>query len=197
MKPKGNKWADHYTRQAQKDRYPARSVYKLQEIQKKHRIIRKGAKVLDLGCAPGSWLLFAAAQTGGEGRVVGIDLKPVTCTVPGHVQIFTADIFALDATLDQAVGTGFDTIISDMAPNTTGNKDVDAARSFGLCEKALEITGDRLKPGGGFVCKIFQGGDFQEFINLVKKRFLQCHIFKPRSSRKHSKETFVIGQGKK
>ena len=191
---KKNQWQDHYTRQAKKDRFPARSVYKLQEIQQKHQLIKKGYKVLDLGCAPGSWLLYAAKITGDRGRVVGIDLKPVTGQVPAHAEIIAADVFTLDI---KSLNTGFNVVLSDMAPATTGHKDVDAARSYNLCETALGIAQSVLLPGGSFVCKIFQGPDFKEFTDIVKADFKELKIFKPHSSRKASKEIFVIGKGKK
>ena len=191
---KKKQWQDHYTRQAKKDRFPARSVYKLQEIQQKHQLIKKGYKVLDLGCAPGSWLLYAAKITGDRGRVVGIDLKPVTGQVPAHAEIIAADVFTLDI---KSLNTGFNVVLSDMAPATTGHKDVDAARSYNLCETALGIAQSVLLPGGSFVCKIFQGPDFKEFTDIVKADFKELKIFKPHSSRKASKEIFVIGKGKK
>ena len=189
---KGNQWQDHYTRRAKKDRYPARSVYKLQEIQKKHHLIEKGHKVLDLGCFPGSWLLYAARQTGSSGKVVGIDLNPVSIQVPSHVEVLTADVLNLDAeTLDK----GFNVVLSDMAPATTGNKTVDAARSINLCEFALHIAKTVLAPGGSFVCKVFQGPDFNSFSEEIRTSFKTRKIFKPRSSRKESREIFVIGLG--
>jgi 23S rRNA (uridine2552-2'-O)-methyltransferase len=189
---KRNQWQDHYTRRAKKDKYPARSVYKLEEIQKKHHLIQKGHQVLDLGCFPGSWLLYAARQTGSSGQVVGIDLKPVSIQVPAHVKVLTGDVFDLEAeTLDKA----FNVVLSDMAPATTGNKTVDAARSINLCETALYIARAVLAPGGSFVCKVFQGSDFSSFSEEVRKSFKARKIFKPRSSRKQSKEIFVIGLG--
>ncbi|MGD9369300.1 MAG: RlmE family RNA methyltransferase [Desulfobacteraceae bacterium] len=197
MKPSKNKWRDHYSRRAQKEHYAARSVYKLAEIQKKHRLIKKRDQVLDLGCAPGSWLQFAAEQTGDKGRVVGVDLKPVTIKLPGHVQVITGDINHLFEDPDQPLGTGFSVVLSDMAPATTGNKHADAVRSFVLCETALAVAEKVLRPGGHFVCKIFQGEDFKAFCDNVKKQFGKMHIFKPQSSRKGSKEIFVIGLNKK
>ena len=187
-------WQDHYTRQAKKERFPARSVYKLQEIQQKYRLIKNGDKVLDLGCAPGSWLLYAAKLTGAKGQVVGVDLKPVTDHVPGHVQLNTADVFSLDA---NSLGTDFKVVLSDMAPATTGRKDVDAARSYNLCQAALSIAQSVLLPGGSFVCKIFQGPDFKAFAEVVRAGFNEQKIFKPRSSRKASREIYIIGLGKK
>ena len=191
---KKNQWQDHYTRRAKKEHFPARSVYKLQEIQQKHQLIQKGYRVLDLGCAPGSWLLYAAKLAGDRGQVVGIDLKPVAGRIPAHAEIIAADVFALDV---ESLGTDFNVVLSDMAPATTGHKDVDAARSYNLCETALGIAQRVLLPGGSFVCKIFQGPDFKTFMDIVKEGFKELKIFKPRSSRKASKEIFVIGKGKK
>ena len=194
---KKNPWADHYTRQAQKDNFAARSVYKLQEIQKKYRILKRGARVLDLGCAPGSWLQFAARTIGPDGRLVGIDLSPVTIGLPDHVTVITGDVADLEGHLAGLGQTRFDAVLSDMAPATTGNRHVDEARSMGLCEAALEIAEKTLVPGGGFVCKIFQGGDFKAFTDAVKSRFDRQAAFRPRSTRKASREVFVIGIEKK
>ncbi len=194
---KKNRWADHYTRQAKKDRYPARSVYKLAEIQKKLKVIKKGSRVLDLGCAPGSWLLYAAEITGAKGKVTGIDPKPVTIRLPGHVKVIPGDIFDFDVSLKGFIGEGFDTVISDMAPATTGNRGVDAARSLALCEAALNVADKVLAPGGAFVCKIFQGEDVKLFSGKVKKRFSRQVSFKPQSSRKASREIFIIGLKKR
>ena len=197
MKPIAGKrkpWQDHYSRQAKKDRYPARSVYKLEEIQQKQRLIKKGDKILDLGCSPGSWLLYAAKLTGDKGRVIGIDLKPVKIQSASNIEIMTGDVFAVDA---GSLGSNFNVVMSDMAPATTGHKAVDAARSAGLCEAALAIAQSVLLPGGSFVCKIFQGPDFNQFVNSVRAVFDKQKIFKPRSSRKASKEIFIIGLGLK
>ena len=194
---KKNRWQDHYSRKAQKEKYAARSVYKLSEIQQKHGLIQKGDRVLDLGCAPGSWLQFAAQQAGKHGRVVGVDLKPVTINLPDTVQAITGDIDALFREGDSQLQAGFKVVLSDMAPATTGNKHADAARSFALCEIALEVALKVLTSGGHFVCKIFQGEDFKGFCDKVRVRFVRMHIFKPQSSRKGSKEIFVIGLGKK
>jgi 23S rRNA (uridine2552-2'-O)-methyltransferase len=190
---RGNRWADHFTRQARKDRYPARSVYKLQEIQRRHKPLHRGARVLDLGCAPGSWLLFAARVVGPIGQVVGLDLKPVTVSLPKNAAALVGDVFNISPEVEHALEDGFDTVLSDMAPVTTGHKNVDALRSVVLCEAVLEIAEKRLQPGGSLVCKIFQGPDFQSFVDKVKNAFRICRIFKPRSSRKASREIYVIG----
>lgn len=194
---KKNTWADHYTRQARKDNFAARSVYKLQEIQKKHRILNRGSRVLDLGCAPGSWLQFAARTVGAGGRLVGIDLTPVTIAVPENVTVITADVADLEGHLAELGQTRFDVVLSDMAPATTGNRHVDEARSVGLCEAALYIAEKTLVPGGSFVCKIFQGSDFKTFTDAVKSRFDRQAAFRPKSTRKASREVFVIGLQKK
>ena len=195
--PKANQWQDHYTRRAKKENFPARSVYKLEEIQQKYHLIKAGDAVLDLGCAPGSWLLYAARLTGQRGRVVGIDLSPLQQQMPGNVRVLTGDVLELNPDLLAAVGTDFNVVLSDMAPATTGNRIVDTARSFNLCQAALAIARDLLLPGGAFVCKIFQGEDFKPFADLVKTLFSKHKIFKPQSSRKASREIFIIGMGKK
>jgi 23S rRNA (uridine2552-2'-O)-methyltransferase len=194
---KHNRWEDHYSRRAKKERFPARSVFKLQEIQSKHHLIKKGDKVLDLGCAPGSWLLYAANLTGNKGQVVGIDLKPVDEKVPPHVSIYNGDILTLDDRFFESLGKDFNVVVSDMSPATTGNKHVDSARSYNLCQAALSIAQTLLIPGGSFVCKIFQGEDFKEFSDAVRSVFKSHKIFKPQASRKASKEIYIIGLGKK
>ena len=195
-KKKAGRWDDHYTRKAKQERFPARSVYKLQEIQRRYRLIRKGDTLLDLGCYPGSWLLYAAELAGKTGKVVGIDLKPVTIELPKNVRVLTGDIFALDETLSEAAGRDFNGVISDMAPATTGIKHVDSARSHALCEAALSAASTVLAPGGFFVCKIFQGAEFKAFTETVAARFREHTIFKPKSSRKASKEIYVIAKDK-
>lgn len=190
-------WEDHYSRLAKKEKYPARSVYKLKEMQRKYRIIKKGDAVLDLGCSPGSWLLYAAELADASGRVDGIDLAPVTVRLPPHVRVFQGDILRIDDRLLKWIGNEYNTVLSDMAPATTGSKAVNAAKSADLCREALTIARQVLKPGGVFVCKIFQGEDAKAFSEAVNAMFDQHRIFKPRSSRKASRETYVIGLGKK
>ncbi len=194
---KRNKWEDHYARKARKEHFPARSVYKLQEMQKKYRLMKKGDKIIDLGCAPGSWLQYASDVVGHSGQVTGIDIKPLTIRTPENVRYYQIDIFDMDEALFESIGNGYDLVMSDMAPSTTGQKLVDAARSFELCQTALSLAEKVIKPGGAFVCKIFQGESFQVFLESVKKCFNHHKIFKPQSSRKASKEIYIIGTGKK
>lgn len=194
---KGNTWADHYTQKARKENFAARSVYKLQELQKKHRILNRGARVLDLGCAPGSWMQFAAQTIGPEGRLVGIDLTPVTLALPPQVTVITGDVADIEKHLEAAGIDRFDVVLSDMAPATTGNRHVDEARSIGLCEAALFVADQVLDTGGHFVCKIFQGGDYKAFTEAVRQRFERQTALRPQSTRKASREVFVVGLCKK
>jgi 23S rRNA (uridine2552-2'-O)-methyltransferase len=188
---------DHYANLARKDKYPARSVYKLKEIEKKYNLIKPGHVVLDLGCAPGSWLLYACQKVGASGLVIGIDLKALEIEAPKNANIFQSDINELDTEIWEVIDRGVDVVLSDMAPSTTGRKEVDAARSHQLCEMALYASDRSLRPGGAFVCKIFQGSDFKKFTESVKARFETMKIFKPASCRKDSKEIYVIGMGGK
>lgn len=196
-KAKSNPWQDHYTRRAQKENYPARSVYKLAEIQKKHNVIKRGNRILDLGCAPGSWLKYAAEQTGSGGTVLGVDLTPVKERMPANARSMVGDIYELGQNPEEQLGDAFDVVLSDMAPATTGHKFSDGVRSFELCTAALGVADRLLRPGGHFVCKIFQSEDFKTFCDQIKLRFDRMKIFKPQSSRKASPEVFVIGLGKK
>ena len=184
---------DHYFRKAKKEHFLARAFYKLEEIQKKHRILRKGQRVLDLGAAPGSWIQLAAGAVEPSGLVLGIDLKPIEYAFPKHVITLQGDIFDrefVDASLGGYVP--FDVVLSDMAPSTSGVKVADAARSALLFERAFEIALAVLKPGGTFLAKIFQGSDFHDLLLEVKLRFHQTRVIKPDASRKQSKEIYIL-----
>ena len=193
-KNKQNLWADHYTYQAKKDKYPARSVYKLKEIQKKYKIIKKGNKILDLGCSPGSWLLYASETLGNKGFITGIDLKKISIQIKTPNKIIVDDIFNIKEN-DMLEGSPFDVVLSDMAPNTTGRKDVDSLRSLQLSEAAFDMAKKFLRPDGHFVCKIFQGSDTKEFIDVVKDNFKSHRLYRPKTTRKASKEIYIIGLG--
>ncbi|MBU1162525.1 MAG: RlmE family RNA methyltransferase, partial [Proteobacteria bacterium] len=123
-KSKNKGWEDHYSTLAKKEHFPARSVYKLKEIQQKYNLIKKGDRVLDLGCSPGSWLIYAAELTGKRGQVIGVDLNPLSVKIPSSARIYTADILSVDDEFYELIGKDFNVILSDMAPATTGNKDV-------------------------------------------------------------------------
>ena len=182
---------DHYFNKARKDNYPARSVYKLEEVQKKYQLIRKNNRVLDLGCSPGSWSLYAAKIVGSGGRVTGLDLQPVRVkNQAAWLEFIRGDIFSGMPWLTDRL---FDVILSDMAPHTSGNKFTDHIRSVELAARALEICRTALKRGGVFYCKVFQGEDFPGFVTEVRKLFKQVKVVKPKSSRSESREVFVLG----
>ncbi|MGB5156904.1 RlmE family RNA methyltransferase [Desulfobacterium sp. N47] len=197
LSPKANRWEDHYSRLAKKENYPARSVYKLQELQSRYKLIKKGGRVLDLGCYPGSWTIYASDLVGQKGTVVGIDLKKLDIKIPSNALVYQCDILNIDNSMLLSIGNKFDIVISDMAPATTGNKSVDAVRSYDLCLAALDVANNVLLHNGSFLCKIFQGEDFNKFLEMVKAAFNTYKIFKPQSSRKLSKEIYIIGLGKK
>ena len=192
--------ADYYARKAKKEDLLARSVCKVKEIQQKFKMINRGDKVLDLGCAPGSWLQYAAELTGNQGRVFGIDIQELNGNFPANVKVICRDVLDVAGNkenLAQTIAEGYNVVLSDMAPSTTGHKETDSARSYHLCRTALTIAEYALMPGGSFVCKIFQGGDFEEFVNSVRAVFNKTKIFKPQSCRNESKEIYIIGMGKK
>ncbi|WP_243545476.1 RlmE family RNA methyltransferase [Pseudodesulfovibrio tunisiensis] len=190
-------YRDHYFKRAKKENYPARSVYKLQEMDKRFHLFRKGQNVLDLGAAPGSWTLFAGKKVGAEGRVLGVDIQSTETEFPANITFLQADAFEDSPELLAAMEPlfPFDLVISDMAPKTTGVKFTDQANSLELCERAFEVATRRLVKGGHFVVKIFEGPDTKAYIDGVRPYFSKVKVFKPKSSRAESKETFILGLG--
>ncbi len=191
-----HRWHDAYTMRARKEGFPARSVYKLEEIQKSFRILKRGARVLDLGCSPGSWLLFASRTVGDKGLVVGVDITPMSVQLPSNVRWVAYDALAWDASFLEAIGGPFEAVLSDMAPSSTGSKMVDAHRSLELSQAALAIASRVLMAGGAFVCKIFHGPDFKSFSDRARPLFHRIVHVRPKSTRKASKEIYVVGLGK-
>jgi len=190
-------YRDHYFLKAKQQSYPARSVYKLKEIDAKFKIFRHGMKVLDLGAAPGSWSLAASERVGSSGCVLACDIQTTETGFPANVRFLTADVFALSEAFEEALAelAPFDVVMSDMAPATTGTRFSDQARSYDLCCEALKIAVGCLKPGASFVVKIFMGPDVEEFLAAMRKHFTSVKGFKPKSSRAESKETFFVGLG--
>ena len=183
---------DHWGHRARKEGFAARSVYKLEEIDRRARILRPGARVLDLGAYPGSWTAYAAQRVGERGRVLGVDLQEFRGTLPPHAEIRTGDVLSLE--LEKELGPGsFDVVVSDMAPSTTGHRFTDQARSHRLFMRALEIARAVLVPGGHFVGKIFQGEDFELARAALRDAFEEVRIIKPPASRTESYETFLVG----
>ncbi len=190
---------DKYFLKAKKEGFAARSVYKLQEIDQQFKIFRQGQTVLDLGASPGSWSQYASEKIGSGGRLLGVDLSPVTVSMANSVFI-QADL--RDLTLDEVFQKhgfqgSFDIVMSDMAPKTTGIRFADQARSLELCELALEVAHRFLKPNGTFICKFFQSGEFGNLRSKIKKDYERVTAVKPESTRSISKEIFLVGLKKK
>ncbi|MFP5211884.1 MAG: SAM-dependent methyltransferase [Acidobacteriota bacterium] len=184
---------DHYFLKAKKENYLARAIYKLEEIQKKHKILRSGDRVLDLGAAPGSWIQLTSGVVGPGGLVVGVDLKAIEHPFPKHVVTMQRDIYEESFIEDLLRDYGaFDVVLSDMAPSTSGFKVADCARSELLYERAFELARRLLKPQGHFLAKIFQGSDFHKLLQETKKYFGQVKVVKPDASKKQSKEIYIL-----
>ena len=190
---------DHYFKKAKEQNFAARSVFKLEEIDQKLKIIKPRQMILDLGASPGSWSQYCSQKIGPKGRILGVDLKPVTVKLSNAVFI-QADLRGTSLEVifkDHGFVPPFDVVISDMAPNTTGIRTTDQARSFELCELALGISRRFLKKEGHFVCKLFHSGDFTALNEQIKSDFHKVDIVKPDATRKISKEIFLIGVKKK
>jgi 23S rRNA (uridine2552-2'-O)-methyltransferase len=190
---------DHYFKKAKKEKYPARSVYKLEEAQKKYRFIKNGDTVLDFGCYPGSWSIYAARVVGPKGLVVGVDLqetKKVSFAKAAEIMWFCDDIMSDDIVGKmQEIRETFSVVLSDMAPRTSGNKWVDQQQSLNLVRRVLELAASLLRKDGNLYVKVFEGEDFREFVDSVRKSFKTVKIVKPKSSRSESREVFVLGMG--
>jgi len=188
-----HKFQDHYFHQAKKQKYLARAVYKLTEMQTRYKLLRPGDRVLDLGAAPGSWIQHASQIVGPKGLVVGVDLKKIEHTFPEHVATIEGDIFNAEFMRELLNKYApFDVVMSDMAPATSGIRVADSARSALLFEEALRIAQTGLKPKGHFLAKIFQGSEFHGLLVEVKKQFDWVKVVKPDASRKISKEIYIL-----
>ena len=184
---------DRFYRRARQEGYRARAVYKLEEIDRKVGLIRRGARVLDLGCAPGSWLQYCRQRVGPAGQLVGIDSKDLVEPVVG-ARILCGDVHTVTA--EELLGDldAFDVVLSDMAPSTSGIRSVDQARSEALFERALDIAEATLAPGGSFVGKLFQGPGWNDLIKRCRGQFARVKTVKPEGSRTSSIEQYVVGQ---
>ena len=190
---KGNRWEDHYARRARGEKWLARSVYKLQEIDRKYHILGRDSRVLDLGCYPGSWSQYSAEKVGPKGTVMGIDLREPKGLHAPNFHFIKANVLQLDKEfLAREIGP-IDIVISDLAPRTTGVKIVDNNRSMELARKALNISSFTLKKDGHFLCKIFEGEDQKIFRDEFSRFFIQTHSIRPSAVRKGSREIYLIG----
>jgi 23S rRNA (uridine2552-2'-O)-methyltransferase len=187
---------DSYVQRAQREGYRSRACYKLLEIQEKDRLIRPGFTVVDLGAAPGSWSQVASRLVGEKGRVLASDILPVD-SLEGveFIQGDFTDDHVLSAILEAIGDDGADLVISDMAPNMSGMNAVDQPRSMYLVELALDMAQQVLRPGGGFVCKVFQGEGFDDFIRATRAAFTRVVTRKPTASRPRSREVYVVATG--
>lgn len=184
---------DPYYRKAKREGYLSRAAYKLKEINTKYNVMRPGDRVVDLGAAPGGWSQVAKEIVGENGVVVGVDLKPITAE---NVLSVRGDMTKPEtlAEVREAAGGPVDVVISDMAPNISGNYSMDHARSVHLAEIALESAAALLEPGGCFVVKVFQGDLFKEYYDAVGTRFAYHTALSPKATRKGSSEAYVIGK---
>ncbi len=189
---------DFWSKKAFSEGYPARSVYKLQEIDEKFHILKKNARILDLGAAPGSWTVYVLRYLGASGQLTSIDLNPLAKEVKGDNLTFIQGDLYDERVRNHAAALGpYDALICDAAPPTTGNKLVDTARSADLVELALFYAQTMVKKGGNCAVKIFQGGDQNILLRQMREIFQSAKGFKPKACRSESFETYLIGLDKK
>ena len=188
---------DPYVHQAQKDGYRARAAYKLLEINEKDKLIKNGTVLADLGSAPGSWSQVAVKLAGVQGRVFALDILPME---PIAGVSFIQGDFRENEVLEELEnlleGRALDLVICDMAPNMSGNDTIDQARSFYLCELALDFARGHLKTGGAFLVKVFQGSGYQEYMAAMREVFGTVQTRKPDASRNRSSEIYLLGKNK-
>lgn len=186
---------DPFVQRARKAGWRSRAVFKLQEIDRREHLLKPGMVVVDLGAAPGGWSQYIADKLSGQARIIATDLLPMDA-LP-DVEFVQGD-FREDAVFEQllaAVGdSGADLVISDMAPNISGTKAVDQPRSMYLAELALDMARRVLKPGGSFVCKVFQGEGFDEFVRDARNSFERVRVIKPEASRSASREVYLVAR---
>ncbi len=190
---------DKWALRAQKEGYAARSAYKLIDIDRRFHVFKKGDLVLDLGCAPGSWIQVIAKKIGPEGFIVGVDLEQLKIKKPLNLSFIKKDVYDPDLIIKirETANNKFDVILSDLSPKTTGQKDVDQWKSHELALRVLDIIKIELKKRGKAVVKIFEGPDTPEIIKLCKEIFNSVSLIKPEASTKGSKEAYIIVVDKK
>ena len=185
---------DFWSQKAFSEGYPARSVYKLSEINEKFGFLKKNISALDLGSAPGSWTMFLLRNLGEGSKIVSCDLNPLSKDVFGkNLFFFQGDLNSKEILAKIREQGPYDLVVCDAAPLTTGNRTVDTARSEGLAEMAFWYAENMLKSGGNFATKIFQGGAEQKILVKMRKVFSSAKMFKPQACRKESFETYLIG----
>ncbi len=185
---------DRFFHKAKSEGFVARSAYKLEELQKKFKLMRKGDFVLDMGAAPGAWSQIASKEIGPQGKIVGLDLKEISVKLP-NAKFYVMNAFEFDPKILE--GRNINCLLSDMAPNTTGIRNTDQARSFDLCEQVVKVSDEYLSAGGHLVMKIFEGPDVEKLIKDLGRRFAQTKRIKPEAVRKGSFETYFVAINKK
>jgi 23S rRNA (uridine2552-2'-O)-methyltransferase len=188
---------DSYRTRARAEGYIARAVYKLKAIDGKYRLLQPGWKVLDLGCSPGSWLQYLASRVGPTGVVVGVDLTPLAVPVAPPVYFVLGDLAGLDLEAVTAISPDFHAVVSDLAPKTTGIREVDQQRSLDLARIAWEWARKLLRPGGHFLVKVFEGSGVEALARELETAFRVCRRVKPPGSRAASKEIYLLAMNRK
>jgi len=189
---------DHWTLKARSEGYPARSVYKLAEMQEKFRLLKPGLRVLDIGAAPGSWSLWVLRFLKGSGFLTAVDLSPLGIKAPfGNFFFLQGDLYDPAVRSALAERGPYGLVLSDAAPSTSGDRTVDTGRSEALVEAVIGYADALLVPGGHLVAKLFQGGGERELLQSLRGRFETARGFKPRACRAESFETYLLGLGKK
>ncbi len=187
---------DFWAKKAKTEGYPARSVYKLMELDEKFRIFKPGLRVLDIGAAPGSWSLWALKRLKGTGFLSAVDLSPLGMTPPYDNFFFVQGDLYADATKAALREKGpYDLVMSDAAPATSGNRSLDTDRSEAIVEAVIAYAEEFLVPGGSLVAKLFVGGGERELLDRIKTRFREARGFKPKACRSESFETYLVGLG--
>ena len=183
---------DQYRRLAKDQGYRARSAYKLLQINRSYNVLKKGDKVVDLGCAPGGWLQVAVKEVRPSGKVIGIDLKPVTPVVDAIILQGSIEDSNVLSKIEEILGSKADVLLSDLAPNVSGVWDIDHARQISLSTIALQFTQRVLRIGGSSVFKVFEGDMLKEFRSELHRNFGKVFLSKPSASRQESSELYII-----
>jgi len=186
---------DPYVQQAKQEGWRSRAVYKLEELDRRNKLFRRGQIIVDLGAAPGAWCQYVAKRIGDTGRVFALDLLDMD-PVP-HVEYIRGD-FTDEAIYQELLRRldecPIDLVLSDMAPNISGNKSVDQPRAMHLAELAMDFAGQTLNSDGAFVCKLFHGEGFDDFVRVCRRRFREVRVRKPAASRPTSRETYLVAR---
>lgn len=187
---------DAFTKAAKAQGFPARSVFKLEEIDRRVRLFKQGQRVLDLGAAPGSWSMYASQKVGAKGRVFAVDISEIRQSLGANVTILRGDALSLsNEQLSEAAP--YDIVLSDMAPSTTGSKIADQTRSFELFDRAVTVAAALSVPGGAFVGKLFMSEEFVKARDRLRLLYTEVRNIRPEGTRSQSSEVFLVGLGRK